>query len=224
MVSPAHLLGCSGCCLRWGEAVPAAAGCRQNEVTQPPAASHPCLSLQGAHSCSTLQVLSPRALGCTLPLQGSSNPAQIPYKPPRCTTTRAVLGGSWGGEAGSVLPVYLPHFSPVTPVWQELHDLFHWQPPSQPTSFACQEFCVFFSKVSKIQFQIFKKKIQNFQFFFKKFCVFFIFFKNTQFSFRISVKQSPLLQKGSLQASPHQFCSWVSERSDCQQKDLTLQA
>lgn len=34
-----------------------------------------------------------------------------------------------------------------------------------------------------------------------------------------SVEQSPVQQTGSLQASPHQFCSWVPERSDCQQQD-----
>lgn len=34
----------------------------------------------------------------------------------------------------------------------------------------------------------------------------------------ISVKQSPVQQKGSLQASPHQFFSRVSERFDCQQQ------
>lgn len=44
-------------------------------------------------------------------------------------------------------------------------------------------------------------------------------FKITQFMFMNSVKQSPVQQTGSLQASPHQFCSWLSERCDCQQQD-----
>lgn len=98
----AAFLECSGCHHCWGEAIPAAAGCRQNEVTQPPPAATHASPLQGAHSCSTLQV--PRdhpfgALSLHPASAGQQEPNTAPLtRSPRCTTTRAALFLEGAGE------------------------------------------------------------------------------------------------------------------------------